>query len=478
ELRKEQKLSFSELAQRTGMSISYLNEIEKGKKYPKQDKIEALARGLDCTVDKFATEELHPALKPVGNLLKSNFLNELPLDLFGLNLQQIVEMISNAPKRVGAFISTLVELSKNYALQEDNFYFGAMRAYQELHYNFFEGIEEKTETFVKENKLEQGKTSSNLLAGILAEKFNCEVIDEGLAEFPELKNTLAVLKPKKNQLLIQKGVNEKQRSFIIARELGFRYLELKDRPYYTPLRTSNSFEPVLSNFKATYFATAMMMNREEVAERVRAFCSRSTWDGDAFVKIIDSYNVTPEMFVHRLTQILPQYFQLKQLYFIRVRTLPELEKFTIDKVLHLNQSHHPHSNKIYEHYCRRWGSVDTLKELKRQRRRGEEAKMIAHVQRSRYHETEDEYLTISIAIPSSELQGKDISVTFGILMDDFLRKVVGFSADENILDRIVNKTCERCPIEDCRERAVKPTVFQRRKSWEATKKKLDELMKE
>ncbi len=478
ELRKEKKLSFSELSQRTGMSVSYLNEIEKGKKYPKQDKIEALAKGLDCTTEKFAAEELHPALMPVGNLLKSNFLNELPLDLFGLNLQQIVEMISNAPKRVGAFISTLVELSKNYALQEDNFYFGAMRAYQELHYNFFEGIEEETEKFVKDNGLAQGDISSSILEKILVEKYDCKVINDGLAEFPELKNTLSVLQPKKNNLLIQEGVNEKQRSFIIARELGFRELNLKDRPYYTPLRTSNSFEPVLSNFKASYFATAMMMNREEVVERVKEFCSRSTWDGDDFIKIINDYNVIPEMFVHRLTQILPQYFQLKQLFFIRVRTLPELEKFTIDKVLHLNQSHHPHSNKIHEHYCRRWVSVDALKELKRQRRRGETPKMIARVQRSRYHETADEYLTISIAIPASELQGKDISVTFGILMDEWLKKVVGFAADENIPDRIVNKTCERCPIEDCRERAVKPTVYQRRNSWEATKKKLDELIRQ
>ena len=44
--RQAQSLSFADLAGRTGISVSYLNEIEKGKKYPKEDKIQALAHAL------------------------------------------------------------------------------------------------------------------------------------------------------------------------------------------------------------------------------------------------------------------------------------------------------------------------------------------------------------------------------------------------------------------------------------------------
>ena len=39
QLRKEQGLSLKELAGKAGIAISYLNEIEKGKKYPKPEKI-------------------------------------------------------------------------------------------------------------------------------------------------------------------------------------------------------------------------------------------------------------------------------------------------------------------------------------------------------------------------------------------------------------------------------------------------------
>ena len=46
-LRQEQDLSYQQLSERTGLAISYLHNIEKGKKYPKADKILALAKALD-----------------------------------------------------------------------------------------------------------------------------------------------------------------------------------------------------------------------------------------------------------------------------------------------------------------------------------------------------------------------------------------------------------------------------------------------
>lgn len=476
EFRTAKKLSFSELSKKTGMSISYLNEIEKGKKYPKDDKIEILAKTFGVTPDTLTSFELNSTLLPVEELLRSNFLSELPLDLFGIELQKVVEMISKAPARVGAFISTLVELSRNYALQEDNFYFGAMRAYQELHYNFFDEIELQLAEFKRKHKLYTDKVTAKNLENILLNEYGCKVDKMELSTYPELQNVHSIFIKKQNKLLIQENVSEAQFSLLLGRELGYRYLGLKERPYFAPLRAPKSFEPVLSNFKVTYFATAMMMNKDKVAKAVEKFCSREKWDGDALVKIAESYNVTPEMFVHRLTNIMPKYFQLKQLFFIRMRTKPLSEKYTIDKVLHLNQRHHPHSNKIYEHYCRRWVSVDALKELQKMRKDGE-ARVIARVQKSKYYNTEDEYLVITLAIPAGPLQDKDISVTFGILMDDWLRKVVRYTSDPSIPFRIVNKTCERCPIMDCEERAANPYVYEQKQEWKATQDKLREIIK-
>ena len=50
QLRAEKKLSLNELSDITGISSSYLNEIEKGKKYPKSDKLLSLSEaGLYLT---------------------------------------------------------------------------------------------------------------------------------------------------------------------------------------------------------------------------------------------------------------------------------------------------------------------------------------------------------------------------------------------------------------------------------------------
>src|SRR5690606_26205164 len=141
QLRHEKNMSFDDLKKLTGISVSYLNEIEKGKKYPSDDKIHALAKALETSFNELTSHELTDSLAPLGELLDSNFLNELPLELFGIELSKVVEIIAGAPARVGAFISTLVEIARNYSLIEENFYLGAMRSYQELHYNYFEDIE-------------------------------------------------------------------------------------------------------------------------------------------------------------------------------------------------------------------------------------------------------------------------------------------------------------------------------------------------
>jgi len=85
-LRQQAGYAFADFSKKTGMSVSYLNEIEKGKKYPKEDKIILLADALEVSADMLKSSYLPNQLKPVKELLESNFLNELPLDMFGINI--------------------------------------------------------------------------------------------------------------------------------------------------------------------------------------------------------------------------------------------------------------------------------------------------------------------------------------------------------------------------------------------------------
>jgi len=74
QLRQQLGLSFAELSELTGISVSYLNEIEKGKKFPKEKKIKSLADALKTSENDLTSERLSKNLQPIGDLLQSNFL--------------------------------------------------------------------------------------------------------------------------------------------------------------------------------------------------------------------------------------------------------------------------------------------------------------------------------------------------------------------------------------------------------------------
>ena len=82
--RTNKNLSLFGLAKSTELSKSYLNEIEKGKKYPKTDKIILLADKLEVSYDSMVSLKLDNNLAPIGEILKSGILKEIPLDIFGI----------------------------------------------------------------------------------------------------------------------------------------------------------------------------------------------------------------------------------------------------------------------------------------------------------------------------------------------------------------------------------------------------------
>ncbi|MFK7934983.1 MAG: helix-turn-helix domain-containing protein [Saprospiraceae bacterium] len=261
QLRAEKKLSFSELSKQSGMSVSYLNEIEKGKKYPKPEKIESLAAALDTTFKSLTDSDLSQELSPVNDLLQSNFLNELPLDLFGIDLQKVVEMIANAPAKVGAFISTLLELSRNYELREENFYFATMRSYLQLHYNYFIDLEQSVESFVRKYQLPKAAISTDDLQRILENEYDYKIVEKGLDEHPDLKMLRSLYVPRSRKLLLNSNLTETQRAFAFGKELGFNFLKITQRANTSSLLKGRNFEEVLNHSRAIYFSVALLINR-------------------------------------------------------------------------------------------------------------------------------------------------------------------------------------------------------------------------
>lgn len=480
QLRKDLKLSFSDLSARSGMSISYLNEIEKGKKYPREDKIEALADALETTVIALTSADLGKKLAPLGELLNSNFLSELPLDLFGLDAGKIVELLAEAPTKIGAFITTLVSISRRYALEQENFYFAALRSYQALHDNYFEEIEEKADEFVEKNNLPVNRAvPTRLLNKILKSKYRYKIEEMAFGEdFQELNRFRSIYLPDKKRLMVNNKLTETQRAFLLGKELAFNALKLKTRIYTSTFVKVNSFEEVLNNFKAAYFSGAILMNRESLLNDLNEFFSNSKWNPDAFVAIMNKYKASPEMFFHRLISIIPKYFGLDNVFFLRFNNRLSTSEYHLTKELHLNREHQPYGNALLEHYCRRWITVWMLQDLQSMQIKQNYTGILAGVQRSRFNGSNDEYICFTIARPAHPTPDTNISVSLGILVTEDLKRKIKFWNDSAIPVKEVSQTCERCPIADCAERVASPIVVEQEKRQKRLEAALERLMSE
>jgi predicted transcriptional regulator/DNA-binding XRE family transcriptional regulator len=479
QFRQERGWNFEEMSRRSGISISYLNEIEKGKKYPQPENHRRLAKALGITPEFLASPELTKQFAPLGDLLKSNFLNELPLDLFGIELQQVVEIIARAPDRVNAFISALLEIARNYSLRDENFYFAALRAYQELRNNYFEEIEAAADEFVQKNNLpENGGVPSALLADLLREQFDYGMDERGLEKHPELQSLRSVFNPHKRRLMLNSRLSERQRAFQLAKELGFNVLDLKERPLASNFIRVNSFEETLNNYKAAYFAVAILVNRHAFVRDIGDFFSKEKWDGEGLLEMMSKYQASPEVLFQRFN-VLTNDFRLDKVFFLRFIHDLDRDAFDIDKELHLNRRHQPHATGLSEHYCRRWLSLTLLRDLQSQQKQGiGRPQLLAGAQRAAFLDTEEEYLCISVAKPGYPTVGRNVSVTLGVLLDEHAKSTIRFWNDPAISRATVNVTCQRCALTDCAERAAPPTVVQKKEERKRMQELLHQLTEE
>ena len=478
QLRQQKGMSSTQLASESGLSISYLNEIEKGKKYPKTDKIIGLARALGVSYDQLVSVKLSKKLGPIADLLNSGFLDALPLEMFGLETSRLLELIATAPSKINAFISSILAIARIHEIRKENYYFAALRAYQEMHDNHFEELEEAVEQFIDEFDIDiRPPLSPEPLLDILFDCYRYTLDRDNLQAFPELENFRSVFVPQKQLLYINNNLTKIQQAFILGKEIAFNYLRIKDRPYTSTLFKVRSFEEVLNNFRATYFSAALLLNRRLLQADISRLFSQSQWQPEMFLEIMHTYQATPETFLYRLSNILPKDFGLDQAFFLRIEEsgTEESINYHLVKELHLSRQHNPHRNDLNEHYCRRWSSIKALKELRTRQSVGADDPYIIFAQRSQYHATPNEYFCISIARTGQLESSTNASITIGIQIDENSLKQIQFLNSHNIPSQVVNETCERCALAHCNERAAAPKIIQSKQRQQIIEQKLREL---
>jgi hypothetical protein len=155
---------------------------------------------------------------------------------------------------------------------------------------------------------------------------------------------------------------------------------------------------------------------------------------------------------------------------------PHTGEYELDKEMHLERRHHPQGSGLGEHYCRRWISLTLLQDMEELNNKNERAEVLIGAQRSKYFGTEDEYVCFTIARRPAFFPQRNISVTIGFLVDKEMKAKIKWWNDPLIPRRIVNQTCERCTITDCKERAAPPVIAEQREQRQLIQDDLQRLM--
>jgi transcriptional regulator with XRE-family HTH domain len=463
QFRQNKGWSLQEFSEKTGISPSYINEIEKGKKYPKTDKILVLARILEIDYDELISTDLRKALGPTGDLLKSSFFTDIPFEFFGIDPGNIIEIIADAPVKFSAFVNTLIKIGRSYNVSVEKLYFAVLRSFLEIHKNYFPELEEIADKFYPETDKTEASLKKYLREEhkLFTDTFNPE-------KSPAISHLRTVLKPKSKKLFLNQKLSKDQRTFALAREAGFRYMGIRVRPLTSTWVSVNSFDEVFNNFKASYFAACILIPKTVLNKDLGIFFEQAKFSHKRLAAILGKFEVSSETAYYRMFSLLPAYFNIEKLYFLKFESLKGAADARLVKEIHLVGQHDPQESRN-EHYCRRWSGISILDDVENSKDTAE----IFKPQISVFENLGHQYFEIAIGKPSKN-QGQE-SITLGFEINDITKKQVGFIDDPKVAKRSVGQTCEKCGIFDCKERVASPSVLYKQRRLAEVKEAIEEL---
>jgi len=277
-LRLDHKLSLKALAARSGLSVSYISEIEQGKKYPKPEKLIALSTSLNVSFDELVSAKVEAELMPLKSIFSSTFVQEFPFELFGLHLGDLFGIMREHPVQAWSLIRTFLEIGELYDVRLEHFLFAALRSYQQANANYFDELEAAAVAYRSENKWD---TAHPIAASVLRSRLEKQgyIVDEHqLSEHPTLSRFRSVfLDGSPPKLLVNGRMLPAQKAFIYAREIGYHALSLKERAVTSSWLKVESFDQVFNNFKASYFAGALLIDQKTLKREVQVHFRKKIW---------------------------------------------------------------------------------------------------------------------------------------------------------------------------------------------------------
>lgn len=476
--RIEADMTLSELASAADLSQSYLTEIEKGRKYPRADKILRMASALGMDYDSLVSIQLDPSMSYLKSALSSPLLREFPFDEFDLDESRLVEMLTRAPAKASALLHAISEISHQYDLSDEHFLWAMLRSYQEIHENYFPQLEEAAAAFAEDHGLlSHTPVLLDTLRKIVEDEFDYELELETLASDEALRGYRSLFVQRaKPRLYVNSMLRPYQIKFLLAREIGYRYLGLKERSFTSSPDRVESFQQVLNDFKASYFAGSLIIPLKSILADIQELFEQEHWQPKLTLQMLDRYEITPEMLLYRFSEVAGRFFGLK-LHFLRFHRVGD--SLRVIKRLNMNRLPIPSGLALLEHHCRRWLNAKLLLDMEMQG--GADSfrnRSLIGVQMSQFLESGDRFLCLGFARPLELSPQVTSSVVVGFRDEKDLARTIRFVGDPALPSVIINETCERCPLtaEECNVRAAEPSILHEQLVKEARQQAVKDLL--
>lgn len=463
QLRARRKLSLKELADRAELSASYLNEIENGRKYPKIEKLAALAEALDVALEDLVSFKTGRNLHPLLSFLEGGQASKLPLEFLGLYEDDVVDLMGKDPEKFATFVLTILQLSRSFDMKLDDIYAATVRSLIELNDNYFPEMEKLARKIRSEWQLSENMNADRLTF-LLQEHFGVTVDDQTFSLHTELRFQNYFYSEQRKKIFLNPELSPNQRKFYLAKVLG-QLLLYKDGKISTELNRR------MADFKTSYFADALLLEEKSFARELKERFALNEFKADQFKQWIEGYDQSIELIFHRMTQILPTHFKIFELFFLKMSETTESPPI-MNKELHLSQLHRPHGVRMNETYCKRWVAIRSIQAFKISEHHKSKGQMIAQISQI---DEGIEYFSLSYACRSSVKPELIQSYTIGFLINPELKKNIRFLNDSSLLKVTIGQTCERCPKQDCAERAAGPHHYQAQVQLEQRQKLLTGL---
>ncbi|MBE7532709.1 MAG: helix-turn-helix domain-containing protein [Chloroflexi bacterium] len=484
--RTEANMTLTEFAAACDLSPSYVTEIEKGRKYPRADKIMKIAEVLGKSYDDLVSIRLDESLAHLETTLASATFQRFPFEEFGLEPGDLVTLLTREPEKASALLHAVIAIARHYDLKEEEFLRAALRSYQEIHENYFQELEDTAVAFTAEIGRQYGLTGQipvrrEVLETILRQKYGYEIDTTAIADDPRLRRYRSVFvegrrtaNSFKPYLCINPALHDNQINFVLAREIGYQHLGLKERSFASTPSRIDSFQQILNDHLAAYFGGVLLMPRQAMFADLQGFFGRTAWEPQALLDLLAKYDATPEMLFYRFSELIPQFYGIRH-HFLRFHQMGN-ERYVLYKQLNLNQLIVPHGIGLDEHYCRRWLSIRLLREQLNGEMPTYDHPLVG-VQMSEFVQTRERFLCIGVARPLTLNPGVLSSVIIGFRVDAELSQTIRFADDPAIPMIYINETCERCPLtaDQCSDRAAPPTILQAEEDATARRLALSQL---